>query len=62
MVASTLIYATFPKVATFTIGLGSEDRAKAILDKIFRIPGHRLSYEEMLLAVYQGRVVGGLLA
>ena len=61
-VASTLIYATFPKVATFTIGLGSEDRAKAILEKIFRIPGHRLSYEEMHLAVYQGRVVGGLLA
>lgn len=61
-VASSLIYATFPKVATFTIGLGSEDRAKAILEKIFMVPGHRLSYEEMRLAVYQGRVVGGLIA
>lgn len=61
-VASSLIYATFPKVATFTIGLGSEDRAKLILEKIFAMPGHRLSYEEMVLAVSQGRVVGGLLA
>ncbi len=61
-VASALIYATFPQVATFTIGLGSEDRAKAILEKVFTIPGHRLSYEEMVLAVVQGRVVGGLLA
>ncbi len=49
-------------MATFTIGLGSEDRAKAILEKVFTIPGHRLSYEEMVLAVVQGRVVGGLLA
>jgi len=61
-VASSLIYATFPKVATFTIGLGSEERAKAILEKIFVVPGHRLSYEEMVLAVVQGRVVGGLVA
>ncbi|MBG0786349.1 MAG: GNAT family N-acetyltransferase [Anaerolineaceae bacterium] len=61
-VASALIYATFPQVATFTIGLGSEDRAKAILERVFIIPGHRLSYEEMTLAVVQGRVVGGLMA
>lgn len=61
-VASSLIYATFPKVADFTIGLGSEERAKAILEKIFTIPGHRLSYEETILAVVQGRVVGGMVA
>jgi ribosomal protein S18 acetylase RimI-like enzyme len=59
-VASSLIYATFPKVATFTIGLGSEERAKAILEKVFVVPGHRLSYEETVLAVVQGRVVGGV--
>ena len=61
-VASSLIYATFPLGATFTIGLGSEDRAKAILERIFTIPGHRLSYEETTLAVVQGRVVGGMVA
>lgn len=61
-IASSLIFATFPMVATFTIGLGSEARTKAILEKIFKIPGHRLSYEETILAVVQGRVVGGMLA
>lgn len=61
-IASSLIFATFPMVATFTIGLGSEARAKAILEKIFKIPGHRLSYEATILAVVQGRVVGGMLA
>ena len=61
-VASALIYATFPKVATFTVGLGSEERAKAILEKLFVLPEHRWSYEETTLAIYQGRVVGALLA
>jgi ribosomal protein S18 acetylase RimI-like enzyme len=61
-VASGLIYATFPKVATFTVGLGSEERAKMILAKLFALPGHRWSYEETVLAVHQGRVVGALLA
>lgn len=61
-VAGELIYATFPKVATFTLGLGSEERARAILEKLFALPGHRWSYEETVLAIHQGRVVGALVA
>jgi len=61
-VASGLIYETFPQVATFTIGLGSEARARAILEKIFTLPGHRLSFEETTLATHQGRIVGVLAA
>ena len=61
-VTSGLIYETFPKVATFTIGLGSEERAKMILEKVFAIPGHRLSFEETALAIYQGRIIGALIA
>jgi ribosomal protein S18 acetylase RimI-like enzyme len=57
-VAGGLLFDTFPKVATFIIGLGNEDRARAILTRIFAIPGHRFSYEETILAVYKGRVVG----
>lgn len=57
-VTGGLLFDTFPKVATFIIGLGNEDRARAILTRIFAIPGHRFSYEETILAVYKGRVVG----
>ncbi len=56
--ASALIFETFPKVATFIIGLGSEERARMILERIFAIPGHRFSYEETVLAVYHGKVIG----
>jgi ribosomal protein S18 acetylase RimI-like enzyme len=57
-IAGGLIYDTFPKVATFIIGLGSEERARMILERIFTIPGHRFSYEETILAVYEGKVIG----
>lgn len=56
--ASGLIFDTFPKVATFIIGLGNEERARMILERIFAIPRHRFSYEETVLAVYQGKVIG----
>ena len=56
--AGGLIYETFPKVATFIVGLGSEERAKMLLERIFAIPGHRFSYEETILAIYQGKAIG----
>ena len=57
-VAGSLIFETFPKVATFLIGLGSEERAKAIITRLFALPGHRFSYEVTQLAVYEGRIIG----
>ena len=56
--AGPLIFETFPKVATFIIGLGSEERAKAIITRLFAIPGHRFSYEVTQFAVFEGRVIG----
>jgi ribosomal protein S18 acetylase RimI-like enzyme len=61
-VASQLIFATFPKVATFIIGLGNEDRAKKILARIFPMEGHRFSFEYSEIVQYQGRVIGILVA
>lgn len=57
-VAGPLIYATFPKVATFLVGLGSEERAQKILTHLFAVEGHRLGYEVTEMALYQGRVIG----
>ena len=57
-VAGPLIYETFPKVATFLIGLGNEERAKAIITRLFAMPGHRFSYEVTRLATYEGRIIG----
>lgn len=57
-IAGPLIYDTFPKVATFLIGLGSEDRAKQIITRLFGMPGHRFSYEVTSIAQYEGRIVG----
>ncbi len=61
-VAGPLIFDTFPRVATFIVGLGSAERANAILERIFALPGHRFSSEETTLAVYQGRVIGLLIS
>ena len=56
--AGPLIYDTFPKVATFLIGLGSEERAKAIITRVFALPGHRFSYEVTRMATHEGRIIG----
>lgn len=56
--AGPLIYETFPKVATFLIGLGSEERAKAIITRLFAMPGHRFSYEVTQFATFEGRIIG----
>ncbi|MDY6874312.1 MAG: GNAT family N-acetyltransferase [Chloroflexota bacterium] len=61
-IAAPLIFDTFPKVATFIVGLGSDELAHTILERLFELPGHRLSYEETTMAVYQGRVIGLLLS
>jgi ribosomal protein S18 acetylase RimI-like enzyme len=61
-IAGPLVFDTFPKAAAFIVGLGSADRANAILERIFAFPGHRFSYEETKLAVYQGRVIGLLMS
>ncbi len=57
-IASQLLFDTFPKKATFIIGLGDEVRAKKILEKLFAKPGHRLSYTFTELILNQGRVIG----
>ncbi len=56
--AGRLLFESFPKLATFMIGLGSEDRAKELLKKFFSKRGHRFSYEYALMAVRGGRVAG----
>ena len=57
-IAGPLIFETFPKVATFLVGLGSEERAKTIITRLFALPGHRFSYEVTQLAIYDGRIIG----
>jgi ribosomal protein S18 acetylase RimI-like enzyme len=61
-VASQLLFETFPKKATFIIGLGDPDRAKRILKNLFEIAGHRLSYSVTEVALHQGQIVGLLTA
>lgn len=56
--ASRLLFETFPQKATFIIGLGSPERAKKLLEKLFSIKGHRLSYEFTQMAISNGKVVG----
>jgi ribosomal protein S18 acetylase RimI-like enzyme len=57
-VAGQLIFETFPKVATFLIGLGNEERAKTIITRLFGLPGHRFSYQVTRIAQYEGRIIG----
>ena len=57
-IASRLLYPSFSKKATFLIGLGDEERAKAIIKNLFALEGHRLSYQFAEFAYLDGRVVG----
>jgi ribosomal protein S18 acetylase RimI-like enzyme len=59
-VAGNLLFETFPRKATFLIGLGCEGRARKILADIFPIPGHRLSYESTQMVMYNNKVVGAM--
>ena len=56
--ASRLIFDTFPKMATYIIGLGDARRARKILKKIFGTEGHRFSYEFSEMICEDGYVVG----
>jgi ribosomal protein S18 acetylase RimI-like enzyme len=62
VVAGRLLFESFPKKATYIIGLGNEARAKKILVDIFSKPGHRLSYESTQIVLYDGAVIGALTA
>lgn len=57
-IASRLLFESFPRMAAFIIGLGSKERAEAILARVFPLTGHRFSYENAVIAQYQGRVAG----
>ena len=59
--AGRLLFATFPRKASFILGLGDEKRAKGILTKLFPLPDHRLSMTYAHIAMYQGRKVGIML-
>lgn len=59
---SRLIYETFPKLATYMIGLGDAERAKQIIAKLFLEPGHRFSYELTQVVVHGNRLVGMFIA
>ena len=61
-IASGLLFETFPKKATFIIGLGSETRAKKTIQKIFKLTGHRLSHEFAWMALMDGKILGLILA
>jgi len=56
--ASRMLFETFIKKATFLLGLGNDQRARKILETIFSIQGHRLSYEYTEIIVYQGQTIG----
>lgn len=56
--ASRLLYETFPRKAGFIIGLGSEERARKILAKIFPLKDHRLSYEFTQVILHHTKPVG----
>lgn len=59
---SRLIFDTFPKMATYLIGLGDARRAKMILSEIFGTEGHRFSYEFTELVFQSGNLVGMFIA
>jgi len=61
-VAGRLLFESFPRKASFLIGLGNEDRARNILSEIFALPGHRLSYEFASIAMVEGRTAGLVIA
>ena len=59
-VVGNLLFETFPRKATYIIGLGCEGRARKILMDIFPIPDHRLSYEFTQIVMYRDRIVGAM--
>lgn len=58
--AGNLLFETFPRKATYIIGLGCEGRARKILADIFPIPDHRLSYEFTQMVIHDSKVIGAM--
>jgi len=56
--AAHLLFVTFKRTASFIIGLGDEKRAINILTQLFKLPGHRLSYEFTNIVMNNGHVIG----
>jgi ribosomal protein S18 acetylase RimI-like enzyme len=56
--AGRFLFQTFEKKATFIIGLGDKNRAIQLLTTMFKVPGHRLSYEFTNIVLQNGQVVG----
>jgi ribosomal protein S18 acetylase RimI-like enzyme len=59
---SRLIFDSFPKMATYILGLGNAERAKKILAKLFSQPGHRFSYESAKIIFNGNRMIGMFIA
>jgi GNAT superfamily N-acetyltransferase len=59
---SRLIFETFPKMATYLIGLGDARLAKDIIAKIFPIEGHRFSYQMTELVCSGDAIIGMFIA
>ncbi len=60
--AARLIFETFPKMATYLIGLGDARRGKKLLAEMFVEAGHRFSYQFTELVCQGGQVVGAYIA
>jgi len=60
--AGRLLFESFPRKASFLIGLGNEDRARKILSEIFVLPGHRLSYKFASIVLIEGHTAGLVIA
>ncbi len=56
--AGQLLFDTFPEIATHIIGLGDESRGREVLENIFPVEGHRLSYEHAIVALDDDQPVG----
>jgi ribosomal protein S18 acetylase RimI-like enzyme len=56
--AGRMLFDSFPRKATFILGLGDVKRAKEVLTKLFPLTDHRLSFNHAHIAMIQGRNVG----
>lgn len=60
--AGRTLFDSFPRKATFILGLGDVKRAKGTIAKLFPLPEHRLSVTHAHIAMVQGRSVGIIIA
>ena len=60
--AGRTLFDSFPRKATYILGLGDAKRAKGAIEKLFPLPDHRLSVTHTHIAKYKGRSVGIMIA